>query len=372
MDSSFELTMVGLVSVLSEITIKGSNYSYVVNSNFNFTNLSKGRLIKIIDKSVSMQASLLNLGDDLSIYLDAIEKQKDLNTVGQVLEQLSNLGANKEDCLIVIGGGVMQDIATMAASLYMRGLNWVYVPTTLMSMIDSCIGGKSSINLNNFKNRLGNFYPPKQVVIDIEFLKTLSKLDIASGLAEGMKICYAYSSNDALKFQTLVKKWQDTQKGEFIRQAIFLSLNRKKHFIEIDEFDKKERKILNFGHSFGHALEASTNFTLPHGVAVLIGMQAAIIHSGNKEPCKTLSIWIEDQATEIATLLKKFELSKSRFTEAIKIDKKNSSLELNLILPNSAGNLELVQSSLSDSNLNICFESIVASLEQLGFAYEVF
>ena len=274
--------------------------------------------------------------------------------------------------LVAVGGGALQDLVTLAASIYMRGLAWIYVPTTLMSMLDSCIGGKSSINLGPYKNLLGNIYPPSSVYIDKGFLATLNNVDIACGLAEGVKICFASSPLDSANFEDFIASWRSTSNVDFLEQAIFLSLEKKQWFVEIDEFDKKERKLLNFGHSFGHALEAATAFSIPHGIGVFIGMHTAINYGGNPDAAGSLVNWIKSEMALVNGDIERFKVSKEQFLSALRKDKKNSETEQCLIVPNKDGALIEKLYPLNNENLNKCFDTLAESLNQLELNYEIF
>jgi 3-dehydroquinate synthase len=253
----------------------------------------------------------------------------------------------------------------------MRGLEWIYAPTTLMSMLDSCIGGKSSINLGKYKNLLGNIYPPKSVYIDKGFVATLSDVDIACGLAEGVKICFAASAADSSKFEEIIANWRETSNDDFLEEAIFLSLEKKRWFVEIDEFDKKERKLLNFGHSFGHALEAATDFAVPHGMGVFVGMHTAVNFAGNPSQASPLLQWIEKEVSIVKSQVETLKISRETFIRAMKQDKKNSATEQCLILPNEGGALIEKLYPLNAENLEKCFDTLVKSLNKLEMAHEV-
>ena len=240
-----------------------------------------------------------------------------------------------------------------------------------MSMLDSCIGGKSSINLGTYKNLLGNIYPPKSVYIDKGFVTTLSEVDIACGLAEGVKICFAASVAESSRFEEIIAQWRSTSNDDFLEEAIFLSLEKKRWFVEIDEFDKKERKLLNFGHSFGHALEAATDFALPHGMGVFVGMHTAINFAGSPSQAGSLLTWIEKEVSLVKTHLETLKLSREIFLRAMKQDKKNSATEQCLILPNENGVLIVKLSPLNEVNLEKCFDTLVKSLNKLEMAHEV-
>jgi 3-dehydroquinate synthase len=156
----------------------------------------------------------------------------------------------------------------------MRGLTWSYLPTTMLSMADSCIGGKSSINVGKYKNLVGMIYPPEEVLIDPDFAQTLSDEQFVEGLCEAVKICFC-RGNEAFNHYIACKAGPGMS-GKALEDVLGLTLEAKRWFIEIDEFDKAERLLLNFGHTFGHAIESATNFRVSHGCAVGMGMLCAI------------------------------------------------------------------------------------------------
>ncbi len=208
------------------------------------------------------------------ILIEAEEVNKSLDRIPDLIIALRERGVTRGTTLIAVGGGIVQDVAAFVASIYMRGIDWIYVPTTLLSMVDSCIGGKSSINVGKYKNIVGGFHPPKQVIIDPGLAATLADAQMAAGLCEAAKICLCRSIDDFDRYLALNP---DVKSGsESLAQIIDLSLRTKKHFIEVDEFDKGERLTLNFGHTFGHALESASDFAISHGIAVGLGMLAAI------------------------------------------------------------------------------------------------
>ena len=218
-------------------------------------------------------ASRLAVDSKWIIAIPALESSKNLDYMSGVIEKMRTFGANRGTHVYAIGGGIIQDIATFVNSIYMRGLSWTYFPSTLLSMADSCIGGKSSINVRGYKNLVGNIYPPAEVFVDMNFCETLGPKEIIGGLAEAVKICYARGADVFDKYLELDPLYP--LNGEQGVQVVFAALLAKKWFIEIDEFDQSERLLLNYGHTFGHALEASSNFELAHGVAVAVGMLVA-------------------------------------------------------------------------------------------------
>lgn len=226
--------------------------------------------IFIVDERL---ASVLPQSVTNRILIGANEGNKSLEKMPEVLLMMRELGANRSSHLVAIGGGVIQDIATFVASIYMRGIPWTYMPTTLLGMADSCIGGKSSINMLGYKNLVGNFYPPKDVLIDMVFIQTLNADQVVGGLYEAAKICYARGYEEFLAY---LKESPSYPMDAVNTQCVIVrSLKAKKWFIETDEFDQKERLLLNFGHTFGHAIEAGTDFGISHGLAVGLGMVIA-------------------------------------------------------------------------------------------------
>lgn len=304
--------------------------------------------------------------------LKATEQTKNVENCLNLLEQLAKHHIQRDSTIYAFGGGIIQDLTTLTASIYMRGLRWNFIPTTLMSMMDSCIGGKSSLNLKAYKNIVGNFYPPSKIFIDVEFIDTLSKVDISSGISEGLKITYAKSTNDFKSFHECITKWRTSQQSQYLEQAIFISLQAKKWFIEVDEYDRNERKLLNFGHSFGHALESASDFKLPHGIGVLLGMKAAIHESGNLEVCIDLFRSIERELVLSNFDGTSISISKKQFVAALARDKKNTKSKQVLILPNSTGELTVVERQLNEDNLQSCWNSMLLSINESRLGFEIF
>jgi 3-dehydroquinate synthase len=356
---------------IEQLTIKSSNSKYKVLLKKSYSLDFSKKYVIIFDKNLQDYAAEYKTSDSVLLPVIISEKDKNLETCGKLLKEMAAKNVNKDFEIIAIGGGAIQDIATLVASIYMRGLNWTYIPTTTMSMMDSCIGGKSSINIDNYKNIIGNFYPPSTILIDNKCVKTLDSIGISSGIAEALKICFARGPKYFNDFAISIKNWRAFKTDDYLNESIMLSLDAKKYFIEVDEFDKKERKLLNFGHSFGHALEASTNFAIPHGIGVLLGMQAAILHSKNKEPCSQLTAAIIDEFQLSAFPKTHFVIDKDMFIKALKFDKKNSSDLLRLVLPDRKGRLNLDEFGLTIDSLNAAFESLIESCQMLGADFEV-
>lgn len=204
-------------------------------------------------------------------YVDAVEDQKNMDTVMKMISFWQTIGLRKNWRVLCLGGGIAQDLTTMASELYLRNVDWYFFPTTLLSMCDSCIGGKCGINLGAYKNQLGVFYPPKQIVIDPAFLQTLSEADYLNGWGELLK--FSLTENCGMYEQ--IKQEERLIPCASIAEYIHKGLEIKKKIIEADEFELDLRRVLNYGHSFGHALEAYTKHSIPHGKAVIWGIDVA-------------------------------------------------------------------------------------------------
>ena len=213
------------------------------------------------------------LGDVLAARpthrVPATEDEKTLEGVGRFLSFLQDHNATKQATIVAVGGGIVQDIATFASHLYYRGVAWTYAPTTLLSMCDSSIGAKCGINLNAFKNQLGVFQSPSRVLIALDFLETLSDRDVQSGYGEIVKLTLTGSRED---FDALVDAvGRGGLRNDRLAELVQRSLHVKQRVIEEDEYETDLRRILNYGHTFGHSLEALTHHEVPHGTAVAWG-----------------------------------------------------------------------------------------------------
>lgn len=331
--------------------IKSTSFTYDViigSGMLSRTIESKPNAIYLADDFL---ANSLAVSSNQIIKIHASEDAKSLEQMAIIIGKLKDFGANRESHLVAIGGGVVQDIATFAASIYMRGIDWTYMPTTLLGMTDSCIGGKSSINVLGNKNLIGNFYPPKQILVDLEFTKTLNKDMILGGLFEACKICFA---RDHELFNAYLSENPNPNISlANLHRIIVMALKAKKWFIETDEFDQKERLLLNFGHTFGHALESGTGFSISHGIAVGIGMIVAIeyaraqdwlnsdginltdrlvSHVVNMIGTDNISSIIPPRTTVINNIISKFENDKKHLSSAYRI-----------VCPRHDGRLELCQ-----------------------------
>ena len=230
----------------------------------------KGDVI-LIDKKLVSLYNFDSLSNSALYSVEAVERNKTIETCLDLVRFLSNIGFNKGNTLHVIGGGIIQDIGSFTAAVYKRGVNWVLFPSTLLSMADSCIGGKNGINYNGTKNQLALFSSPTSVVICTKFIKTLENKEIKSGLGEALKLL-AMGGPELLKqYVSMVRNGKVLNESDYL-SLIKNSLAVKKEVIEFDEFELTIRQCLNYGHTIGHALETLSKYEIPHGEAVAIGM----------------------------------------------------------------------------------------------------
>ena len=203
------------------------------------------------------------------------EKSKSFECYKKVLKKLLDLRFDRSDILIALGGGVVGDITGFCAATYLRGIEYIQIPTTLLAQVDSSVGGKTGINVKQGKNLIGSFYNPKSVLISTHFLETLSKKEYESGLGEVLK--YAFIGNKKLKniiennTKKIIKK-----DNAILKKIIEESIKTKSRIVTQDEKESGIRAILNFGHTFGHAIEAYNNYkNITHGAAITLGMVIA-------------------------------------------------------------------------------------------------
>jgi 3-dehydroquinate synthase len=231
----------------------------------------------VIDENVwklHRTGCLATLADSERIIFPVSEEQKNLDSVMELYDRLMERSAKKNMTIISIGGGIIQDITGFVASTLYRGLNWVFVPTTLLAQADSCIGSKTSLNYKRFKNLIGTFYPPAEVHIFCRFLQTLEKYDYLSGMGEVAKLHIMGGIETMSAFTAALPALLDRNDTAII-SAIHRSLAVKLSYMEGDEFDTGRRNLLNYGHCFGHALETVSDYAIPHGQAVVVGMLVA-------------------------------------------------------------------------------------------------
>ncbi|MDC3087536.1 3-dehydroquinate synthase [Candidatus Pelagibacter sp.] len=301
------------------------------------------RCLLVVDKNISKKKISIIKGSlnkrDLHVYFfKANEINKNINSVNKILDILLIKNFSRDDCLISVGGGITGDVVGFAASLFKRGMKFINIPTTLLAQVDSSIGGKTGVNSKYGKNLIGSFYQPNLVVSDIQFLKTLPKREIICGYGEILK--HSLIANKSFyKFLDKNNSKVLNLASPFIEKAIYESCKIKRKVVEKDEKEKGLRKILNFGHTFAHAYEASLGYSkkLNHGEAVILGLKTALNFSlannlieKNEHNLIINHIYSSRLPSNINKFFKKKDLSK--ILTFMSKDKKNNSEKINLVL----------------------------------------
>lgn len=312
----------------------------------------KYNLHLLIDKSIwnSYKELFNNKKNYTSLKIfDPIENKKNISEISSYIEHLLKHKIHKDHKLLVVGGGLVQDIGSFTAHILFRGVDWIFVPTTLLAMADSCIGSKSGINVGKYKNQVGTFHPPTKIFIYLSFLDTLPPSEVVNGVGEIIKHALI---KGGVSFDFLSKNIEHIVKDKKITQEIiYQSLLIKKEIIEKDEFEKNIRKVLNYGHTFGHALEGYTKHEIPHGVGVLIGMDLANYISAKKE---MLSLSDFNKIHNLIIQHTKFHNVRLKdyesYMDFLLHDKKVIGQEVSAILSNGIGKIEIVKTKV-DSRL---------------------
>jgi 3-dehydroquinate synthase len=309
-----------------------------------------GRHVLVVSDEVVaplyLQRIVAGLGERTfsTLILPDGEAHKTLDSAARVFAALAELRASRDATVVALGGGVIGDLAGFAAACWMRGIACVQMPTTLLAMVDSSVGGKTAVDLPQGKNLVGAFHQPRAVIADTDTLATLPQRELRAGFAEVVK----YGAlGDAAFFGWLENRADDllAREPEALADAIAQCCEHKAAIVTRDETEQGERALLNFGHTFGHALETATGYgTLLHGEAVAIGMCLAARLSAR------LGRASGDDAERLADLLRRFGLPTSmpagvdaqRLLELMRLDKKNMSGHLRLILWRGIGRAEIV------------------------------
>ncbi len=266
------------------------------------------------------------------------ESYKTLETINDILERLFDHRFNRKSMLIAFGGGVIGDMTGFAASIYQRGIDFIQVPTTLLSQVDASVGGKTGINNRFGKNLIGAFHQPRAVYIDPHFLSTLPKREFGAGVAEVVKMAVTF---DKAFFEWL--ETHDLREGDNLKTAIEKAVRTKAWVVAQDEKEHGLRAALNYGHTFGHVIENETNYTrYLHGETVAIGMVMA-----NEVACE-MDVMDAEEAARVKALLERYALPTGyaiadveQFYDAFFLDKKSSDSAITFILPDHIGGVML-------------------------------
>jgi 3-dehydroquinate synthase len=334
-----------------EIKSKLTDYSVKFISQLDYVQdlIDQPNTLLVIDENV--QALYPSLQREGMIVVQAVENTKTLQSCYELLELLAHSKANINTHLVVIGGGIVQDSVGFCASIYSRGIQYTLVPTTLLAQADSCIGGKTSINFNSRKNLLGTFYPPKEIIIYPEFLQSLSRTDYISGLGE------------MFKFHILQGRMKDFNPNGDISKMIYDGLQYKADILSRDEFDKGERKFLNYGHTFGHALESISNNAIPHGIAVIVGCliatEVAQLLGHSIKDYELIKQHAQDLLTEVGMKFEPEWFDSEELLNITKSDKKSTGELVMVLVDEHKPFLEVVKNlSIVKKALKQTYESI--------------
>jgi 3-dehydroquinate synthase len=290
-----------------------------------------------------LMASLLAAGLDAKILeMPEGERFKRLATVEALAEKLTSLGADRNAVIVAFGGGVAGDVAGLVASLYMRGIELVQIPTTVLAQVDASVGGKTGVNLKAGKNLVGTFHQPRVVLIDPQVLSSLPEREYRAGLYEALK-CGVIGNPELFREfeenrERILKRDPAT-----VERLIAESVRLKAHVVSVDEKENGLRRVLNFGHTIGHALEAETGYrTLLHGEAVAWGMVAAAriaARIGKLQEKDARRIW---DATREVGPLPKLEVRGRNIARRLQSDKKTRNGKVHFVLPTEIGKVEVV------------------------------
>lgn len=278
------------------------------------------------------------------VVIPAGENNKKIESVARIWEFLSKNGGDRKSLLINIGGGMLTDLAGFAATTFKRGIDFLNVPTTLLSQVDASVGGKTGINFSGFKNEIGTFKEPVAVIINTDFLKTIDKENFISGFAEMIKHGLIFNPEHLKELEEFDIENIDY---DYLQKIIGDSVNVKEYFVSNDPTEKNIRKALNFGHTIGHAFESyamQQNRPIQHGHAVAYGMIAELFLSVKK--CSFPQSDFEKLTNWLINLYGKFEITTSDFDALFELmthDKKNEAGKINFTLLSEIGNIEINQ-----------------------------
>lgn len=288
----------------------------------------------------TVKSSLLEAGYQVSTYVfPAGEGSKNFDTLSNILEFLAKKHLTRTDCVAALGGGVTGDMAGLAAALYLRGVKYVQLPTTLLAAVDSSVGGKTAIDLKAGKNLAGAFMQPSAVLCDTECLKTLPPEVFADGAAEALKTAVLCSEK---LFAHMEYGLRVSELEEIIAQCVAF----KAGVVERDEKEQGERKLLNLGHTIGHAIEKCSDFTIPHGHAVAAGLAIMTRATENlgwltDEAKQVFEEGRIESAVETLGLPSSTEYSPEALTQAALSDKKRAGDSITIVVPSKIGRCEL-------------------------------
>ncbi|HZX13631.1 MAG TPA: 3-dehydroquinate synthase [Thermodesulfobacteriota bacterium] len=338
-DKSYEI-IIGvdiLKKIPSDLVKEKTAYSYVIISDSNVVPLYGEELLKSLIKS-GLKAHLISF--------PAGEIHKNRDTKSRIEDEMSILKIGRDSCVIALGGGVVGDVAGFVAATYNRGISYIQVPTTLVASVDSSIGGKTGVDTLYGKNLIGAFYQPRRVYIAVNTLKTLHEKEIRVGLAEVIK--YGVIKDEKL-FEYLERNIDHifSFNADALIHIIKRSCEIKGQVVELDEKESNLRKILNFGHTIGHAIENISDYKISHGEAISMGMVTEV------KIALELGFWKLDEYERLVSLFKRTglptklpdSLDLNRMIDIMKLDKKARQGKIEMVLPRKIGEMAEVNGS---------------------------
>ena len=355
-----------MIAHAAPLTITSSQGDYVVEPFADVASLAAA-VAAVPDAFVIVDERIASLYGELFApfaaaprhVMPATETEKTLHGVERALLALQAARGDKRTTVVAIGGGIVQDVATLSAHLWYRGVPYVYVPTTLLAMADSCIGAKCAVNLGAFKNQLGTFQSPRRVLVCERFADTLAADDVRSGYGEIVKLAIVDSAAAFARLRDDVTS--NGFGGPALAAHIRASLETKRRIIEIDEHERDLRRILNYGHTFGHALEAVTENAVPHGLAVAWGVDLANFTAWR---LGLLDRAVYDDVHAFVARCFAFRPARAydaaAIVTAMRRDKKAAAGSVALILPHALGDVRVVPTPL-DATLETIVADYVAA-----------
>ncbi len=308
------------------------------------------RTLYVIDKN--LYSIYHNIFDELDesqfIIFESSEENKNIENVQMIYDKLIDENYNRQDYLIAVGGGITGDLCGFVAATYMRGMNYINIPTSLLAMVDSSIGGKSGFNYHNLKNMIGAFYEAEHILIDFSFLDTLPKIELQTGMAEVIKTAMIFDDEFFYMLENYNKDNLIEGLDDILKHAQFIKFK----VVESDMQDRNRRNALNFGHSIGHAIEAlcfEKHLKISHGFAISMGMAEIMKVTLNKGLCT------KETHDRLIAMLKSFglphslTLDKKDIFDYIKLDKKKRGSINKLIVSYAIGTHKILE--LNDEEL---------------------
>ena len=377
------------MTVLKKLSIYNDNksfkYSILIGNNFIenlenyfFKTLKEKKIYVVYDEffyKLKLHKNLIEnfkkLSDKLAseiffFKIRSTDKFKNLDNLSTLLNSILSHRINRDSIVISLGGGVTGDLVGFASSILLRGVKCIHIPTTLLSQVDSSVGGKTGINTKHGKNLVGTFYQPKGVLIDINFLKTLPKRELLAGISEIIKYSFIY---DKKFFNYIENNTENIRKlkSPYIENIIFKSCQIKAKIVSMDEREQGIRAILNFGHTFAHAFENLINYDstkLIHGEAVAIGMACALRFSvimnllSKKEAEKCIKLITKFNLPTKLNEVKDIKLSAKKLLDRFYLDKKVKNGKITLVLCNGIGSA-LIKNDVDERTLNKFFNELI-------------